>query len=155
MKITKTQLRKLIKEELESVMQGQEAPTEEEMSDLEYNLKQLGILFKEGYADYKVLKEKYPESYRAAVKLAQYPDAETADAIQKGLGIKGDFKYLMPLYILQYVHGGGIERSAKSGLEMIKTFTEPMKKYMDNIKYYSRSFGGKLLSNLTFGFLEE
>ena len=81
MKLTTAHLKRLIKEELESVMQGQEAPNEKEMSDLEYNLKTIRTLMKYGMSDYKDLREQYPQSYRASVKLAQHADAETLDAV--------------------------------------------------------------------------
>ena len=155
MKLTTARLKRLIKEELETIMQEKDAPTEEEMSDLEYNLKTIKTLMKYGMSDYKDLREQYPQSYRAAVKMAQHADAETLDAIQKALGYKGDLMRDLGLHILQYVHGGGYERSEKSGLETIQRLTPMVHKAMDNIKYYSRSFGGRMLSNLTGGFLEE
>lgn len=156
MKLTTARLKRLIKEELEAVMQ-EEMPDQPspDMSELEHNLWYISRLMKYGMSDYKDLKEKYPQSFEAAVKLAQYPDAETMDALRKGLGYKGDLTRDLGLHILQYVHGGGYERDEESGLQMIKRLEPIIKKKFDNVKYYSRSFGGKMLSTLTGGFLEE
>ena len=152
MKLTTARLKRLIKEELEAVMQEEQ---EEEMSDLQYNVKYIGNLMKYGMSDYKDLREKYPQSYDAAIKLADYADAETLDALQKGLGYKGNLMRDLGLHILQYIHGGGIERDEDAGLQAIQRLTPIIHKAMDKVKYYSRSFGGRMLSNLTGGFLEE